>query len=141
MAHLSRQQRRTPVESLHKWPEDFGLWNIVEGLEQKVRVGSRDYQDCAEVAAVWLIIAGPDIYQDSAWGRRDGNESPGIPLRQGTLWNRQLAAGATQEMRWDFWKKRLLEVASDQALVNHSVRETAQQAERVMSEIQAAAAT
>jgi hypothetical protein len=131
MAHLSCQQRRTPVEPLHEWVEDFGLWNITDGLEDKA--GS---QENGEAAALWLIIAGPDIYNDRAWGKRDGNTSPGIHLRQGRLWSSRLEDGATQEMRWAFWKERLLELASDEYL-DVSTRETAKQAEQAMGEIQA----
>ena len=125
-AHLSCQQRRTPVEKFQKWLEDFGLWTITDGLEY--RKGARDY---GEPAAVWLIIAGSDICNDPTWGKRDGNVASEMPLREGPLWSNRLAAGATPEMRWGFWAVRLLEIASDESL-EVSTREAAQQAVRVM---------
>lgn len=130
MAHLSRQQRRTPIEPLDAWLEDFGLWNIASGLEEETT-----YREYAEAAAVWLIIAGSDIYSDPAWGKRDGNPSPGIPIRDGTIWSTRLAAGETQEMRWKFWKERLLRIDSDESLYV-STREAARQAERAMCSIE-----
>ncbi|KAI1440734.1 hypothetical protein F5Y02DRAFT_401948 [Annulohypoxylon stygium] len=102
MAHLSCEQRKNPAEPLQKWVEDFGLWTITDGLEDQEGV-----KEWAEAAAVWLLIAGRDIYKDPSWGRRDGNQSPGIPLREGPLWSDRLTNEVTQESRWEFWKSRL----------------------------------
>jgi hypothetical protein len=129
MAHLSCQQRRTPVETFEAWLEDFGLWTITDGLE--IRRGAREY---GEPAAVWLIIAGEHICNDPTWGKRDGYPGPGMPLRNGPLWTNRLEAGATPEMRWGFWAVRLLEIASDESL-DISTRETAQQAVRAMRSV------
>ncbi|KAI1378540.1 hypothetical protein F4677DRAFT_370747 [Hypoxylon crocopeplum] len=133
MAHLSCQQRKTPVEPLREWVEDFGLWTITDGLEEPA--GIREH---AEEATAWLIIAGIDIYNDPTWGRRDGKRRTGIPLRQGRLWSARQAEGSTQEMRWDFWKDRLLEIAGDLSK-DESVRNVAREAEQVMREIETSA--
>ncbi|KAL7620464.1 hypothetical protein AAE478_009459 [Parahypoxylon ruwenzoriense] len=127
MAHLSRQQRLSPVEPLREWVEDFGLWTITDGIEDPE--GGREY---AEAAAAWLTIACRDIYSDPAWGRRDGHESPGIPLRVGNLWTARQAEGATPQMRWDFWKARLGEIADDDAF-DALIRDSARQARQTMS--------
>ncbi|KAF8861063.1 hypothetical protein BDZ45DRAFT_800279 [Acephala macrosclerotiorum] len=122
--------RLTPVEPLDDWLEDFALWTISDGLE--FRKGGREY---GEAAAVWLIIAGSNIWCDPAWGKRDGNPGPGILMREGGIWNYRLGIGATQDMRWAFWRERLLEISSDESL-DESTRETALQAERAMREIE-----
>jgi len=62
MAHISRQQRLTPVQPLPERIEDFGLWTIADDLE------TADTRDYGEAAAVWLLIAGDDIHGDLRWG-------------------------------------------------------------------------
>jgi hypothetical protein len=126
VAHISVQQRVTPTESFKQWLEDFGLWIISDGLE--VENGAGEY---GETAAVWLIIAGSDIHGDLVWGGRNGSPSPGIPLRQGELWENRLEEGATQAMRWEFWKERLSEIAGNGEL-DTSTTETMRLAELAM---------
>ncbi|CZR62690.1 uncharacterized protein PAC_12587 [Phialocephala subalpina] len=135
VAHLSVQQRLTPVEPLQDWLEDFGLWTISDGLE--FRKGGREY---GEAAAAWLVIAGSDIWLDPTWGKRDGNPGPGIPVRVGGIWSYRLENGATHDMRWDFWRERLLDIASDESL-DESTRETMRQAERATEGIEASSQT
>ncbi|KAI0882271.1 uncharacterized protein GGS22DRAFT_191440 [Annulohypoxylon maeteangense] len=125
MAHLSCAQMRDPTDSLDEWVEDFGLWAIAEGLEDQEGV-----KEWAEAAAAWLLIAGRDIYNDPTWGRRDGNKAPGVPLRDGPLWDCRLANGATQESRWEFWKFRLQELTKQAA--DAAVRNSAQHALEAM---------
>ncbi|KAI1455738.1 hypothetical protein F4805DRAFT_476520 [Annulohypoxylon moriforme] len=110
MAHLSCEQRKDPADPLDKWVEDFGLWTVTEGLEDREGV-----KEWAEAGAVWLIVAGKDIYSDPAWGRRNGHKSPGIPLREGPIWNHRLADVDALESRWEFWKSRLQDL-TEQAL-------------------------
>ncbi|KAE9378701.1 hypothetical protein N431DRAFT_450646 [Stipitochalara longipes BDJ] len=129
MAHMSVQQRLTPVESFEHWLEDFGLWTISDGLE--ARDGALEY---GEPASVWLVIAGSDIHGDSAWGSRNGNPLPGIPLRQGEIWENRLEEGATQAMRWEFWKERLGEIARNgelDALISETMKLAALAMDRV----------
>jgi hypothetical protein len=127
-AHLSVQQRLTPVEPLQDWLEDFGLWTITLGLE------FRRHTDYMKAAWVWLEIAGHDIKNDLKWGRRDGERVDGLPLREGPLWRKRWEEGATVEMRWDFWIERIGEISSD-AKVDALIREMAGEVEKVVSEM------
>lgn len=133
MAHLSCQQRKTPVDPLNEWVEDFGLWTITDGLESPTGI-----KEHAEAATAWLIVAGADIHTDPAWGRRDGNKRPGVPLRTGPLWTKRLADGDTQEMRWGFWKGRLHELANDETL-DRTIRDSSRKAEQAMNEVELSA--
>ncbi|CAJ2509150.1 Uu.00g141760.m01.CDS01 [Anthostomella pinea] len=92
-AHLSRQQRREPLDSLKDWVEVFGKYTISCGLE---RESDNDVRDYAWPAAVWLEIAGSDIYNDPHWGGRDNT----------------LPEGAPRDLRWDVWAQRLQEIAA-----------------------------
>ena len=127
MAHLSHQQRLTPIEPLKDRVEDFGLWNIADGLEDEG--GSKENR---ESAAVWLTIAGKDVHSDLMWGKRDGNPSEGIPVCEGELWATKLAAGSTQGERWGFWKEQLVKISGDASL-DTSTREAAKETEKAMA--------
>jgi hypothetical protein len=126
-AHLSVQQRLSPVEPLQNWLEDFGLWTITEGLEY------RRHPEYVEAACVWFPIAGPDIKNDLKWGRRDeGLEVHRNPLYRGPLWKNKLEQGAGPETRWDFWKERLGEIVRDEKF-DALTRERAGDAERAIT--------
>ncbi|KAK0652375.1 hypothetical protein B0T16DRAFT_454747 [Cercophora newfieldiana] len=123
MAYLSLQNRATPVEALSGWVEDFGMWTIADGLEE--RNGVRDHH--AEAAACWLEVAGGEIWKDARWGGRDQNG------REGELWTRKSAEEALgYEERWAFWRERLERIAKDEA-VEEGVREAARRAGEVMA--------
>jgi hypothetical protein len=132
VAHLSVQQRLTPVEPFQDgaWLEDFGMWTITLGLEY------RRHPDYMEAAWAWLEIAGHDIKNDLKWGRRDGEWVEGLypSVRVGPLWTARWEEGATVEMRWDFWVERLGEISRD-LKVDTLIREKAAEAERVVREI------
>lgn len=96
---------------------------------------------CAEPAAAWLTIAGRVMHADLTRCRRDGSDetAPEERPRQigdgGPLWDNQLAAGAWPEERWDFWKKRLGEIAGQESL-SPQVREAARRAQEEMVSIE-----
>jgi hypothetical protein len=131
-AHISHQQRLTPIPQLKDWIEDYGLWNISDGLEVADLEAIREN---GESAAVWLEIAGRDIYKDGKWGKRDGKPEEGIPKRGNELWDAYLKEGGVYEGRWDFWRQRLLEIAGEEGL-DRQIREATEKAARVMGEIE-----
>jgi hypothetical protein len=131
-AHISHQQRLTPIPQLKDWIEDYGLWNISDGLEV---ADLEAIKENGESAAVWLEIAGRDIYKDEKWGKRDGRPEEGIPKRGNELWDKYLEEGGVYEKRWDFWRQRLLEIAGEEGL-EKQIREAAEKAARVMGEIE-----
>ncbi|KAK5656014.1 hypothetical protein OQA88_5152 [Cercophora sp. LCS_1] len=125
MAHVSVQNRETPVEPLKGWVEDFGMWTIVDGLESK-----GGWEDYVEAAAGWLEIAGRDIYQDGKWGGRDGVATHLV--REGELWAEKVQEGAGYAERWAFWRARLTGFARDEN-VEEGVREVCKRVEGVMA--------
>jgi hypothetical protein len=131
-AHISHQQRLHPIPQLKDWIEDYGLWNISDGLEV---ADLEAIKENGESAAVWLEIAGRDIYKDEKWGKRDGKPEEGIPKRGNELWDAYLREGGVYEGRWDFWRQRLLEIAGEEGL-DKQIREAAEKAARVMGEIE-----
>jgi hypothetical protein len=131
-AHISHQQRLTPIPQLKDWIEDYGLWNISDGLEV---ADLEAIKENGESAAVWLEIAGRDIYKDGKWGKRDGKPEEGIPKRGNELWDKYLKEGGVYEKRWDFWRQRLLEIAGEEGL-DRQIREAAEKAARVMGGIE-----
>ncbi|KAK4183458.1 hypothetical protein QBC35DRAFT_467294 [Podospora australis] len=137
LAHLSVQQRNTPVAPLKNWVEDMGMWTITDGLE--TASGENDENlitEHAEAAAAWLVIAGGDIYADEKWGGRDGNSVNGGPQRAGELWGEMLARGAAEQAgRWDFWKQRLGQIAGDKKN-SQAIRNAARGAEGAMTKVE-----
>ena len=126
MAHVSHQQRLTPVKPLQVWPEEFGTWTIADGLENPDLEASKYY---VAAAAEWLLVAGSDIHGDEMWGQR------GLHPLRGKLWEKgRRAADRTHEKRWGFWRERLLEIAGDGGF-DEGTREAAKQVEEAMSKI------
>ena len=133
MAHVSRRQRREPIEQLEGWVEMFGRWSLVFGLESPDKVLSRQW---AAASAAWLIVAGADIYADTSWGHLDGKPTPlDDTVMKGKLWAKRLYSGATVEMRWDFWKERLQEIAGDESY-DEFTREAVKEAEVAMRNLE-----
>ncbi|KAI0470593.1 hypothetical protein GGR56DRAFT_659575 [Xylariaceae sp. FL0804] len=112
-AHLSLQQRRAPM-SAFRMVDSCGLEAIIRGLEYKHKQMIRDY---VSSAAVWLEVAGADIYADPGWGGRDSVERERTHRNLGPLWKEKLAGGiATPNERWDFWLERLREIEASDTL-------------------------
>lgn len=110
----------------------YAIWAIREGLENKPDHRAEAYHvqgpvlDChVAVAAEWIRQCGRAFYAST--------EDFGTAGAGGSQWK---GKGGYCKERWQFWKQRFGEIAEEEQ-VNAQTRQMAQEAEKMMAEVEA----